>query len=128
MKRVPKPESKPVGTPVTSEPLLAEVLAAPESDGPRLVLADWLQQSGDPRGEFIAVQCALAAMPAGDPRAVALEAREYALLSAHRALWLQQLGLYADERVFPRGRAERESRIAHVEALGLATDEGEFRR
>lgn len=36
--------------------LLAEVYADPESDAPRTILADVLQQEGDPRGEFIALQ------------------------------------------------------------------------
>jgi uncharacterized protein (TIGR02996 family) len=40
--------------------LLAAVIAAPDDDGPRLVLADYLIQRGDPRGELIVVQCKLA--------------------------------------------------------------------
>ncbi len=39
--------------------LLDGVLAAPADDAPRLVLADWLLERGDPLGEFIQVQCAL---------------------------------------------------------------------
>lgn len=39
--------------------LLQAVLDAPESETPRLVLADWLMQQGDPRGDFISSQCAL---------------------------------------------------------------------
>jgi uncharacterized protein (TIGR02996 family) len=40
--------------------LVAHIVAAPDEDGPRLVYADWLSDRGDPRGEFIVVQCALA--------------------------------------------------------------------
>jgi uncharacterized protein (TIGR02996 family) len=40
--------------------LLAAIEAAPDDDGPRLVLADWLQQRGDPWGEMIVLSCALA--------------------------------------------------------------------
>jgi uncharacterized protein (TIGR02996 family) len=40
----------------TREALLAAVHENPLDDGPRLVLADWLQEHGDPRGEFIALQ------------------------------------------------------------------------
>lgn len=40
--------------------LFAAVLAEPDSDVPRLVYADALQAAGDPRGEFIALQCELA--------------------------------------------------------------------
>jgi uncharacterized protein (TIGR02996 family) len=33
--------------------LQASVYADPQNDSPRLVLADWLMERGDPRGEFI---------------------------------------------------------------------------
>ena len=36
------------------------ILANPDDDAPRLVFADWLEERGDPWGEFIRVQCALA--------------------------------------------------------------------
>jgi uncharacterized protein (TIGR02996 family) len=41
---------------LTIEQLLREVWASPADDGPRQVLADWLAQRGDPRGELIALQ------------------------------------------------------------------------
>jgi uncharacterized protein (TIGR02996 family) len=41
----------------TREELLAAVYAAPDDDGPRLVLADVLLEAGDPWGELIALQC-----------------------------------------------------------------------
>ena len=34
----------------------AQVVAEPDDDAPRLVLADWLQERGDPFGEFISLQ------------------------------------------------------------------------
>ncbi len=40
--------------------LLAAVIADPDDDEPRIVLADWYLEKGDPRGEFIAGQCRLA--------------------------------------------------------------------
>jgi uncharacterized protein (TIGR02996 family) len=39
---------------------LARIIAAPADNRPRLVYADWLEEHGDPRGEFIRVQCELA--------------------------------------------------------------------
>src|SRR5262249_51734963 len=45
-----------------AEGFLQAILAAPEDDTPRLVYADWLEERGDPRGEFIRIQCELAAM------------------------------------------------------------------
>lgn len=34
----------------------AQVVAEPDDDAPRLVLADWLEERGDPLGEFISLQ------------------------------------------------------------------------
>lgn len=39
---------------------LDAIRAQPADDGPRLLFADWLDERGDPWGEFIRVQCALA--------------------------------------------------------------------
>jgi len=53
--------------------LLSAVLAAPPDDAPRLVLADWLDENGEPDlAEFVRVQCELARLPGP---AVALECR-----------------------------------------------------
>lgn len=62
------------------------VLAAPDDDAPRLVLADFLSGLGDPRGEFIALQCRLAAAPDDEARR-ALRIAENKLLAAHEATW-----------------------------------------
>ncbi|MBA3503922.1 MAG: TIGR02996 domain-containing protein [Myxococcota bacterium] len=43
-----------------SEDFLTQILTDPDDDRPRMVYADWLMREGDPRGELIAVQCALA--------------------------------------------------------------------
>src|SRR5207248_7122270 len=40
----------------SEQDLLAAVYADPESDEPRAVYADWLQERGDPWGELIALQ------------------------------------------------------------------------
>src|SRR5438477_5170948 len=86
---------------------LQVVLDRPDDDAPRLVYADWLEERGDPRGEFIRVQCELARLPADDPRRPELEGREKALLDAHRDAWLAPLrGLGADVE-FRRGFVER---------------------
>jgi uncharacterized protein (TIGR02996 family) len=74
----------------------AAIREAPEDDAPRLVYADWLEDHGDPeRAEFIRVQCALAKLGPdrrkGRKERVPLEAREKALLEAHRDRWLAPL-------------------------------------
>lgn len=85
----------------TRASLLADVLAHPHDDGPRVVLADWLTERGDPRGELIVLQLALA-RPAIGARAyvyrhrgeertedqAVIEARVTKLLKKHQATWL----------------------------------------
>ena len=41
----------------TADDFLAEIKARPELDEPRLIFADWLEERGDPLGEFIRLQC-----------------------------------------------------------------------
>lgn len=60
--------------------LLAQIAAAPADDGPRLVYADWLLERDDPRGRFIALQCA--------QRDAVVTADERALLAAHWQAWI----------------------------------------
>ena len=38
---------------------LQAIVEAPDDDTPRLIYADWLEERGDPRGEFIRLQCRL---------------------------------------------------------------------
>lgn len=80
--------------------MIAAILGAPDDDGPRLVYADWLTERGDPRGEFIQVQCTLGhslhgaggrrGTPTGRPPAEveALKEREKALVKANELRWL----------------------------------------
>ncbi len=42
---------------------IADILAHPADDAPRLVYADWLTEHGDPWGELIVVQCNLVTKP-----------------------------------------------------------------
>ncbi len=86
------------------EALIEQVKAAPADDAPRLVLADALTDRGDPRGEFIALQCARARMAPGDQGALLL--REQALLSEHSAKWLGALPAGV-ECHFERGFVDR---------------------
>lgn len=75
--------------PRDAKALLAAVLAAPDDDAPRLVYADWLLEQGDPRGEFIAVQCELASLGQDEAaRATQLRAREAELLAQHKKDWV----------------------------------------
>ncbi|HEY0254768.1 MAG TPA: hypothetical protein VGC41_24750 [Kofleriaceae bacterium] len=82
---------------------LAAVLAAcrhePEDDEPRLV---WSDAIGGPRGELVAVQCALARGETSLERARELREREAALLRAHGSEWSGLAGI-AKRCTFRRG-------------------------
>lgn len=121
--------------------LLDAIHANLADDAPRLVYADELQEAGDPRGEFIAVQCELARLgyavkPASwdwigdaladddvDPKHIAkLRRRETALLDEHGEAWLadakKQNPLYSRSSLrFERGF------VTHLET-GAAADLG----
>jgi len=71
--------------------LLAAVYESRDDDAPRLVYADWLTDQGDPRGEFIQIQCRLACLAKDDPERPAPERREAELLAAHETTWRQEL-------------------------------------
>ncbi len=92
--------------------LLEAVLAARDDDRPRLVYADWLSEQGDPRGEFIAVQCARARMEADAPGQQALKEREYTLLSSHEEQWRTALGEDVVSVTFRRGFVEEATLFA----------------
>lgn len=66
---------------IATEDILAAIRAAPDDDEPRLVYADALQAAGDPRGELIAVSCALARGGLAFDEAARLRRREHELLT-----------------------------------------------
>jgi uncharacterized protein (TIGR02996 family) len=74
----------------TEVDFLAEILAAPDEDGPRLVLADWFEDHDDERGEFIRLQCERAHLPQHDDRWWQLWDREQELLARHGDSWLRR--------------------------------------
>ncbi|MDP3152646.1 MAG: TIGR02996 domain-containing protein [Archangium sp.] len=92
-----------VSTNATRADLLAAVLADPEADAPRLVYADWLHERGDPRGDFISIQCELAR---GSPREAELEEEAAALLEAWSPQWLEGLTPELVQVQFRRGFVE----------------------
>jgi uncharacterized protein (TIGR02996 family) len=85
---------------------LQALLEAPDDDTVRFVYADWLEEQGDPRAEFIRAQCAAARMVADDHRLQALRARERQLLAEHAREWCAPLGLEPDQCEFRRGFVE----------------------
>jgi uncharacterized protein (TIGR02996 family) len=79
---------------------------APDDLALRLVFADWLEEQGDPLGDFIRTQIELE--PVRDDydsaRAEELRKRERALLDAHRQEWLGEAA-FLDELDHPYQRA-----------------------
>lgn len=68
--------------------LVAAIHDDPAADDPRLVYADWLEERGDPRSEFIRLQCELFGMTDEDPRHRDLTKRELKFLHEHKERWI----------------------------------------
>jgi uncharacterized protein (TIGR02996 family) len=117
-----------------AERLLAAIHAAPDDDAPRLVYADWLQSRGDPRGELIALQCALGG---GDDERF-LDARWQRaswLLRTFRQAWLPASPTEEPERIwydFRRGFPDKLSietrRFAAIDLEAMRRDAPLLRR
>jgi uncharacterized protein (TIGR02996 family) len=89
------------------EAFLRAIVEAPDDDLPRLACADWLEEQGDPRGEFIHVQIEMSRLPVHDPRWADLRRREQELLDQHAWGWAEPLGERVQEWVFRRGFIEQ---------------------
>jgi uncharacterized protein (TIGR02996 family) len=67
---------------------LQALRARPDDDATRLVYADWLEELGDPRGEYLRLECELAAMPPDEERQAELAARARELAASLDPDWL----------------------------------------
>jgi uncharacterized protein (TIGR02996 family) len=77
--------------------LLKDIEDHPDSDGPRMLYADWLAHHGqEARAEFISIQCSLATLPRDETCAAELVAREQQLLELYRDEWLKPFRLCLD--------------------------------
>ena len=74
--------------------LLHAIIADPDDDGPRLVYADFLEETGKPenvaRAEFIRLQCEMS-RPIPESRGEKLYARAQQLETKHMKAWMKQL-------------------------------------
>src|SRR5262245_55536383 len=101
--------------------LLAACKADPNDDGLRLILADWLEERGDPRGAFVRLQVERSRLRDWDARQADLARREAALLRRHRAAWLGALAGRCAGETFRRGLVTAElGRGAALDGAGLA--------
>ncbi len=89
------------------EPFIQAIIAEPEDDAPRLVYSDWLEERGDPRAEFIRVQCALARREGPSRLRAEWKERERVLLAEHRTQWLKPLRGLGNRLHFHRGFVDR---------------------
>jgi uncharacterized protein (TIGR02996 family) len=94
----------------TEEAFLAAITARPRDDGPRLIWADWLDESTDPaeqaRAELIRLQCALARLHLDHPRRLDLVIREAELLHVYGDTWAKPVAGLAVGYEFHRGLLE----------------------
>ena len=82
-----------------------EILENPLSDEPRLRYAGWLEDQGEPLGEFIQVQCRLATAP-DSGIAWEWERREQELLAEHEDDWAAEVRGLVEWWTFRRGFIE----------------------
>src|SRR5690348_14697300 len=82
-----------VGLMSLEQAFLRDVVEHPGDETPRLIYADWLSERGDPRGEFIHLQCELARLAEDDPRRPELEDRALELEQRWGQEWAKPLYL-----------------------------------
>ncbi len=73
------------------EVFLQAIFENPDDETPRLIYADWLEERGDPRGQFIQVECALEKLGPDDPLRRELEVQREALAFEHEEEWFGPL-------------------------------------
>lgn len=86
----------------TEAAFVKAILAEPDDEPLRLIFADWLEERGDPRGEFIRVQCELAHQPSE-----ALILREAELLLVYGPDWAGPIADIAEEIEFYKGFVDK---------------------
>jgi uncharacterized protein (TIGR02996 family) len=104
-----------------AEAFLQRIRAYPDDDTQRLIFADWLDEQGDPRGQFIRVQLALADLPADAPERARLVTAERELFTAHREEWEAPFRGLATGPVFSRGFVN-EVKVEAKQFLRFAAD------
>src|SRR5262245_3128974 len=85
------------------------VLACPRDPAPRLVYADWLEDRGDPRAEYVRLQWRLDQLRAADPLARYLFARLRELEAGFRPRWIRLMQRGRQQHPLARKRTGRRS-------------------
>ncbi|MEK6233560.1 MAG: TIGR02996 domain-containing protein [Planctomycetales bacterium] len=84
-----------------------DILNNPQDDAARLVYADWLEERGNPRAEFIRLQFQLDQLPEFHSDRVEIEMRIDDLLVEHELEWVGELADHVNEWEFRNGFVER---------------------
>lgn len=92
----------------------------PGDDACRLVFADWLEERGDWRAEFVRLDCVLRALPADRSRPAALESRWQELRTRLSPSWLAVLGRSALENCESRFLFRCPERWDNLDPTGVA--------
>lgn len=79
------------------------ILQSPDDDALRLIFADWLEERGDPRGEFIRVQYALLDEKLDERKRFELKTREGELIAEHGRKWAGPIHEITRKYGFRRG-------------------------
>ncbi|MFK7769714.1 MAG: TIGR02996 domain-containing protein [Mariniblastus sp.] len=87
-------------------PLFAEVIANPDDMAPRLVYADWLEEQGDPRSEFIRIQCRIAELTPEDREFHSLDKEQMKWIKSNRHLGAPKLAKLIRHIKYFRGFVE----------------------
>jgi uncharacterized protein (TIGR02996 family) len=93
----------------SEEHFMKAILESPEDDHLRLVYADWLEERGDPRGEFIRVQYALEEVNGDEAQKHQLLFRQQQLLAEHGDRWAKPIAELTSDWTFRRGFVEEVS-------------------
>ena len=110
----------------SSAEFLAEIARHPRDLDARLVYADWLEEQGDPRGEFIRTQCELAEPSDDLDRRELLDRRQEQLRGQHERAWVDGLRDQVMGWTFRCGFVESvemtaEQFLRHADAVFAAT-------
>lgn len=92
--------------PMTDADFIAEIHANEHDDTPRLVYADWLEDRGDPRAEYLRLECELAGLAPNDALWQEQHPRLLQLRESMPETWLAEVGratiANCSEQVCPR--------------------------
>ncbi|MFT7641789.1 MAG: hypothetical protein ACI9G1_003540, partial [Pirellulaceae bacterium] len=87
-------------------PFRNEISEEQESLDPRFVYADWLEEQGNPLGEFIRTQIALSELPQRHARCAELKSRELQLQRQYQKGWVRDLRPFVQRWEFHNGLVE----------------------